>query len=200
MRAIPINQTAQFRMFLTSSALAVGNVVAMNNSGVLVKADKSNSALLNVVGFVMTASAGGALVSIPVRDQGIVQNASWSFVSGKPVYLSSTGGVTQDTSSFVGSDWIVELGTAIGVNQIQINIRRAVANSATSGSMYAITAGAVFDELAGKATLSVTPATAGKLAMFEDSTTLGSANTLSIPAESGTIITDASSVVGQDYS
>jgi len=148
MRAIPIGQSVQFRSFLTSAVLAIGDVVALNSGGLLVKADKSNGSLLNVVGFVMTASAGGAVITIPVRNGGLVQKAGWTFTIGLPVYLSSTGGVTQTTASFAGSDWIVELGTAIGVNQIQVGIQRAVANAATSGNQYAITAGAVYDALA----------------------------------------------------
>ena len=199
MRAIPIGQSVQFRSFLTSAVLAIGDVVALNSGGLLVKADKSNGSLLNVVGFVMTASAGGAVITIPVRNGGLVQKAGWTFTIGLPVYLSSTGGVTQTTASFAGSDWIVELGTAIGVNQIQVGIQRAVANAATSGNQYAITAGAVYDALATKPTLSLTAATTGKLAMFSDPTTLASANTLTIPVESGTIITDASNVDGTDY-
>jgi hypothetical protein len=198
MRAIPINQTAPFKNFLTSSALAVGNVVALNSSGLLVKADKSNANLLNVMGVVLTASPGGSVVTIPVLNQGIAQNSSWSFISGSPVYLASNGNVTQDTSSFSSSDWIVELGTAIGVNQMTMGIRRAVANTATHASPYAVSSGAVYDALAGKVSLG-SSITSGKLAIFTNITTVGSADTLTLPETPGTIMTDSSDIIGEDY-
>lgn len=200
MRAIPLNQsTIEYRNYLTSSTLAFATVVAVNEDGLLVKADKADSTLLNVVGFVLTATAGGAMSTVPVKYKGIIQNPAWNFVAGKPVYLTSAGGVTQLISSFASTDWIVELGTAIGVNQLQIEIRRAVANSVATAGLYGVTGSAVQAALASKAGLSATAATAGKLAVFDTTTSLTSANTLTIPAKAGTIITDSSDVVGTDY-
>ena len=200
MRALPINQTAEFKTLLTNSALAAGDVVALNTSGLVTKADKSNSLLLNVMGFVMSATAGGAVVSVPVRNQGIMQHAGWNFQAGSPVYLASNGTVTQNISTWPATDYIVELGVAIGVNQIEVNIRRAVANTAAVSNPYAVTAGALYAATVVKANLSVVTPTAGKLAMFSDSSTLASANSLTIPVQAGTIITDASDVSGADYS
>jgi hypothetical protein len=144
MRAIPLNQsTAEFKNVLTSAALAIGDVVAINVSGVAVKADKSNSNLVNAVGFVMVASAGSALVTIPVRNKGIIANPAWNFISGKPVYLSNNGAVTQTFSSIQPTDWTVELGIAIGVNQIDVNIRQPIGKVIAAAEPHAVDSDAV---------------------------------------------------------
>lgn len=150
MRAIPISQApVQFRTYLSSSTLSAGDVVALSPAGLLVRADKSNADLTNVVGFMIGSNVAGAVVAVPAQFTGIVQNSAWSFATGKPVYVNSSGGVTQITSSFGVSDWVIELGTAIGVNQIQINIRRAVARKVVpENADYAVSSNAVVEYVA----------------------------------------------------
>jgi len=149
MRAIPLNQsTVEFKNVLTSAALAIGDVVALNSSGMAVKADKSNGDLIVAVGFVMTASAGGASITIPIRNKGVMMKSGWNFVSGKPVYLSNTGGVTQTLSSIQPTDWTVELGMAVGVNQIEVNIRQPIGRQVVITNPHAVDSKAVMDYVA----------------------------------------------------
>ena len=149
MRAIPISQgLQQFRSYLTSSTIAIGDIVAMNSSGLVVKADKASSDSSNVLGVSLTATTAGSVSPISVQYLGIAQNAAWSFVSGHPVYLNSSGGVVQLTTTFISTDFIVELGTAIGANQLQFGIRRPIANQVVAGEPHAVSSDAVVEYVA----------------------------------------------------
>jgi len=200
MRALSIGQTVDFKMFLTNSALAVGDVVALDSSGTLVKADRSDPARLAVVGFMKNATTSGLAVSTPVQVTGIIQKIGWNFTSfGQPVFVDTDGTLTQDISGFNNTDHILEVGIAVGVNQVMIGIKEPISVGVQMNSRYSVTSKALFQVTNNKTNLSAAARTPGKLAVWTDSTTIGSTDNLTVPNETGTILTDASTIVGVDY-
>ena len=200
-RALNLPQVVpETKNFLTSSALAIGDVVALDSSNLLVKADRSNPARLSVVGFMKSATTSGPVVSAPVQTTGIVQKAGWNFTSlGQPVFVDLNGALVQDASGFNSTDHILEVGVAVGVNQILIDIKPPISVGVQMNSRYSVTSKALFQITGNKANLSAASRTTGKLAVWTDSTTVGSADNLTVPNETGTILTDASIIVGVDY-
>jgi hypothetical protein len=200
MRALPISQAADFKTFLTNSTLAVGDVVALDSSNLLVEADRSNPARLSIVGFMKSATTSGPVVSTPVQVAGIVQKAGWNFTSlGQPVFVDLNGALTQDISGFNTTDHILEVGIAVGANQIMIGIKEPISVGVQMNSRYSVTSKSLFQVTSNKTNISAAAHTPGKLAAWTDSTTVGSVDNLTIPNETGAILTDASTIVGVDY-
>jgi len=92
-------QTAQggIKKANSGAAIVVGDMVAFNGSGDLVKADSNAAAwLFNAVGMALNA-AGGAGVEVRYQLVGVVA-FTHSEAPGKPVYLSDTAGALTATA------------------------------------------------------------------------------------------------------
>lgn len=185
--------------FLTSSNIQTGNAVALNSAGQLVIADRTIKDASHVVGFATKAHTGGTVVTMPTQVGGTLANAGWSFPNiGKPVYLDTAGSLTQDTSSFPDTSYLVQVGVALGANQISINIHAPLLLRAIQDEDLALASGVVFKEFTHKDRSKEMQS--GKLIQFDgDGNTITTIDDVNVPAEGGTLLTTNSQLICVDY-
>lgn len=184
--------------FVTSAILNVGDAVALNSAGQLVRADHTAKATSHAVGFATKAHSGGTVITIPVQFGGIISSNSWNFTQqGQPVYLNTNGGVTQNTSSFPETSFLVELGIAVGHNQIAVRPQSPRLLKAIQDEQLALSSGAVFKQFLQRDQSKTLEE--GKLTTITGGNTITTLDDVHLPTEGGTLLTTNSELICVDY-
>jgi hypothetical protein len=203
-RAIPLNTSAtsvEYKNFLTDTALAPGDWVELTAAGKVQKANKSS--YNRIVGVAMKTVNAGSLQTTQIQVKGTVVKAGWSFGSvGQPVYIGTDGNVTQSIVGFAPTDVLIEVGLALGANQILIDMKTPILYQVSQNGALAVASSVIYAELAKKVTRDLNDAAVGtgQIAVFTLSGALAAAADLTLPPEGGQILTNRSTIVGVDYS
>jgi hypothetical protein len=115
---VPNYATERALSVTTAAAIAVGELVGINSSGLAVLAD-CNTTPIPARGFAVSGGASGARITI--CRSGRVEGFT-SLTAGGTVYLSGTaGGITQTRPSTVG-DIVQAVGYAVSATAIDFEI------------------------------------------------------------------------------
>jgi len=182
--------------YLTLVALAVGDIVALDNTGMAVKANQA-IATQTVIGVSTNTTTGGSLQTVVVQTRSLFTFAGYTFTPG-PVYVLA-GALTQNVALLAYPDKLIVLGLAVTTSQVQVGVQPATELQLSATSVSAPTSALVFQELQNRPKIA-TAGTVGKLAVFSAGDTLASADSLTIPSQGGTILTDQSKIDGTDFS
>jgi hypothetical protein len=103
---------------LALSALRVVSLV----SGQYFYSDPSDAeSVFAIAGLITTAATLGQIIT-PVRDREI-QDSSWNWARGQPIFLGSDGTLTQVAPA---TGWLVVLATPLSANTIFIDIQEPI--------------------------------------------------------------------------
>ena len=184
--------------FVTAAAISVGDAVALDGGGQLVRADRTIKSRSYVVGFAAKASTGGTVITLPVQVGGILASPDWAFSQlGQPVYLDINGGVVQNTTPFPDTSYLVEVGIAIGANQLSVRPQPPKLLKAINDEQLALASGAVFKQFIQKDNSKTLED--NKLTYITDGNTLTTRDDVDLPAEGGTLLTTNSELICVDY-
>jgi len=184
--------------FVTAAVLAVGDVVALDSGGQLIRADRTNKTRSHVVGIAVNSSVGGTVVTIPVQTGGITASGSWNFANlGQPVYLDINGGVVQDTSAFPNTSYLTKVGIAIGANQIAVQPEAPILLQAQIDDELAMASGAVLKQFIQKDQSKTLEDT--KLSYVVNGNMISTRDDVDLPAEGGTLLTNNSMLECVDH-
>lgn len=95
--------------------------IAVKNDGLAYYADANTITTSGVLGISTNAALAGDIVR--VQCSGALTHSGWSFVPGKPVFVSSNGSLTQNVS---GSAYVSIIGTAISATTLIIEVQQTV--------------------------------------------------------------------------
>lgn len=123
--AITINgsgtdQTArdrQVRTLPTDRTFTVGQLVT-RRGGVTQLACPQDDLRMPAVGIALGMGSGSVLV----QGAGIVSNPVFAFEAGLPVFVSDTGGMTQDPAAVTRPGWLQVIGTALDATVLSLSI------------------------------------------------------------------------------
>jgi hypothetical protein len=184
--------------FVTAAAIAVGDAVALDSGGQLVKADRTVKTKSHVVGFAVKTTVGGTIVTVPVQIAGILSSPAWAFSHlGQPVFLDINGGVVQNTTGFPDTSYLVQVGVAIGSNQISVQPQPPRSLRAIQDEQLALASGAVFKQFIQKDQTKVLEE--GKLTTITGGNTITTLDDVNLPTEGGTLLTTNSQLICVDY-
>lgn len=184
--------------FVTAAAISTGDAVALDGGGQLVRADRTSKNTSHVVGFATKATSGGTVVTLPVQISGIWSSTAWSFADlGQPVFLDLNGGVVQETSTFPDTSYLVEVGVAVGANQINVRLQPPRLLKAIQDEQLAMASGAIFKQFIQKDQSK--PLEEGKLTTVVNGNTLTVMDDVDLPTEGGTLLTTNSLLECVDY-
>lgn len=184
--------------FVTAAVLAVGDAVALDSGGQIVRADRTAKNTSHVIGFAVKATTGGTIVTVPVQIGGILASPAWSFSHlGQPVFLDINGGVVQNTTGFPDTSYLVEVGIAVGANQINVRLQPPRLLKAIADEQLALASGVVFKQFIQKD--QTKELNDNKLTYVTGGNTLTTRDDVDLPAEGGTLLTTNSQLVCVDY-
>jgi hypothetical protein len=106
-----VDQTArdrQVRAVPTDRTFTIGQVVT-RRGGVTDLACPQIDERMPALGIALGMGAGTVLM----QTSGIISNPVFSFIPGLPIFVSDTGGITQDASSITLPGWLQPIGIAI---------------------------------------------------------------------------------------
>lgn len=101
-------------------AIAVGDVLVLNSSGEVVKADISTSALSKVIGLATSAAASGASVSVRL---GGMMSALSGLTAGSRYFLAA-GGTLSTSSPTTSGEYIVQVGYAASATELVVSLQQ----------------------------------------------------------------------------
>lgn len=117
--------TGEVTVVAATAGAAVGGhrVVTSLSDGTVVHADVTNPAhVLNVVGMTLGAAASGA--SVQVAMQGRVEEPSWAWVAGSPIYLTGLGLLTQTVPT---SGYALQVAVPLSPTSIVLMVKMPIA-------------------------------------------------------------------------
>lgn len=102
----------------SNAAIAVGDAVYLDSSGIAQKLDAANDAKVEFLG--VSLDAGGGAIRVQVAGEVTISGAS--FTVGKPVYAnpSVAGGYTSTLPTSAGQ-WVIPVGVATAATKMAIN-------------------------------------------------------------------------------
>jgi hypothetical protein len=106
-----VDQTArdrQVRAVPTDRTFTIGQVVT-RRGGVTDLACPQIDERMPALGIALGMGAGTVLV----QTSGIISNPVFSFIPGLPIFVSDTGGLTQDAEAVTRPGWLQPIGTAV---------------------------------------------------------------------------------------
>jgi hypothetical protein len=107
---------------VTAEAIGGHSLIATNSAGLAVKANPSDlSAAHRVLG--ITASAAGAGSTITVINQEFIDEPSWAWSPGLPLFLGGNGLLTHSPPT---SGFLLRAGTAITATRAYIDIQQPI--------------------------------------------------------------------------
>lgn len=192
------NIRPETKNFVTAAEITAGDVVALDSGGQLVRADRTVRARAHVIGVAAKTHTGTTVVTLPVQITGVFSSNSWSFTQlGQPVFLDVEGGIVQNTSSFPDTSYLVQIGIAMGHNQIAIKTMAPRLLKAIEEERLAISSGAVFKHFIHRDTSKTLED--NKLTYVTEGNTLTTRDDVNLPAEGGTLLTTNSELICVDY-
>lgn len=120
---IPVTGVA-FTGLTAGENLSARDVVCLNASAQVIKADKGTATKVNCIGFSATAVTSGYAVRVVTAGK-LVGFAG--LTPKEPVFLDDLGAITQSLSGFSDSDYVVPLGTALSATEIEVQVGAAIA-------------------------------------------------------------------------
>lgn len=184
--------------FVTAAEIAVGDAVALDSGGQLIRADRTLRTRSHVVGFAVKASSGGTVITLPVQIAGILSSNAWNFTQiGQLVFLDINGGVVQNIESFPDTSYLVEVGIAMGHNQINVRLQSPRLLKAIQDEQLALVSGAVFKQFIQKDNSKALED--NKLTYVTNGNTITTRDDVNLPTEGGTLLTTNSELICVDY-
>ena len=110
--------------FVRDAAATVsgGRAVALNADGEAIHADGADDDFAwRVVGLALNGANLGNPVTIATAGE--VEEPTWSWIEGKPVFLGSAGSLTQTPPT---SGFILVVGSAVGATRILVNVQQPI--------------------------------------------------------------------------
>lgn len=104
---------------MTNSSIgypAVGEIVEVNASGLIIQSSSANASFL-AIGIAL--NSGGSSGTCNILTNGVYRNTSWSWAEGEPVYVTSSGGVSQTAPTTSGHK-VQIIGIALSTTAILI--------------------------------------------------------------------------------
>ena len=114
------DQTArdrQVRTIPTDRTFTIGQLVT-RRGGVTQLACPQDDLRMPAVGVALGMGSGSVLV----QGGGIISNPVFNFEAGLPVFVSDSGGMTQDPNAVSRPSWLQLIGTALDTNVVSLSI------------------------------------------------------------------------------
>lgn len=108
--------------FKLDQSISGHSVLTLNTFGNAILADSSDRLSSIICGICLNSANIGDLISV-VKD-GEIEHIGWTFTAGNPIYLGSSGGITQTLP--VGSLFSKVLGVALTSTKVLIEIQPAI--------------------------------------------------------------------------
>ena len=114
-------QTGATYTYTASVALGGHRIVTIDSTGQAIYADNTIAAHSNkIAGMTLGAAAAGDVVNVQILGEHT--EVSWNWTVNQPVFLSTTGLLTQTVPTTAGS-YILVIGTATAATKMFINIK-----------------------------------------------------------------------------